>query len=81
MVAHDELAPAGGLAIGHTPGQRQQMARFAGLEPERVGNPAQRVFGGPDRPRLLQRVPLGADPRQGRDLLAPQPGSPAPPAG
>src|SRR5690606_28702742 len=47
------------------PREREEVLRLAGLQPQRRGDPPQRICGRLDVSRLLEpRVPLGADARQ-----------------
>src|SRR5690606_10987418 len=63
---------AAGLAA--LPCEREEVLRLAGLQPERRGDPPQRICGRLDVSRLLEpRVPLGADARQCSHFLASQP--------
>src|SRR5690606_32106813 len=62
-------------AVPMVAGQREEMGRLLRLEAERGGDVLQYRPGWAHVARLLQpRVPLGADPGERRDLLAPEAG-------
>ena len=64
------------------PGELEQVVALVEREPQRAGDRADRLLGRPRAAALLEpRVEVGRHVRERRDLLAPQAGRPAPPAG